>query len=212
MTELLPALLCTSMPEFRKRIQKLDGLKEVKTVHIDIMDGSFVKNKTITLEQLRNAYIPFDIQVHLMALDPQTHISGAADIKAKEFIFHAEATAQAPQVAKTARARGLSPGLAINPHTRPMSVRQGLIPCDLALVMGNEPGESGHKLMPELLSKIGLIKGLKKDIKVGVDIGVHQDTAHACAAAGADFVAAASAIFDQEDVRAAIQELQKKLQ
>ncbi len=212
MVELLPALFCTSMSEFRKKIQKLEGIEGLKAVHIDIIDGNFLPVKTITLEQLRNAYIPFEIQIHLMALEPQAYIPAAAEIGAKEFIFHAEATSLAPQVARTASTRGLKPGIAISPETRPTSVRQGIVSCEIALVMGVNPGASGQELIQSTLAKIPLIRSIKKEIKIGFDGGVKRENACLIAKQGADFVAAASALFEAKEIKEAFANLKRSLE
>ena len=75
--------------------------------------------------------------------------------------------------------------------------------CDIVLVMTVNPGASGQKFLPEMLPKIRSLRqtcetrGL--DPIIEVDGGENHETAGLAIEAGADAIAAGTAIFGTQD-------------
>jgi ribulose-phosphate 3-epimerase len=166
------------------------------------MDGKFVPNKTIQIEDLRKIKTKLDIQIHLMAKNPEEYIPDYAQLGAKEFIFHAEATNAAKAIVEHIQRTGMKAGVALNPETSVRSALDALKVADIALVMTVHPGRQAQIFLKDPLKKIPQVKQLNKNIIVGVDGGVHLDTCRYAVAAGADFLVSGSAIWKSDPKKA----------
>jgi ribulose-phosphate 3-epimerase len=71
---------------------------------------------------------------------------------------------------------------------------------DLVLCMSVNPGWGNQKLIPNSYDKLKRLRAaLPEHVALEVDGGVHQDTAHPCAEAGANLLVAGAAIFGADD-------------
>src|SRR3989344_6346317 len=98
--QIIPGILATSTHEFKQALKKLSFAKKI---HVDIMDGKFVPNKTIQIEDLKKMLKltnTHQLQIHLMANKPETYVDQFTKIGAKEFIFHTEATTKINETIK----------------------------------------------------------------------------------------------------------------
>ena len=205
--EVVPAILVKTREELLHRISQVRGL--VKEIQIDIMDGVFVPNKTIGLEDLRD--LPdARYEFHWMVKDPERWIEKTPG--PYTHLVHIE-TIKTPdafeRVARAVEKAGGRVGLAINPET-PLDV---LLPyldrVSRVLVMTVHPGFSGQSYIRELESKIKKLRRLRPSLDIEVDGGVNEQTISHAYAAGANVLAAASAIFSSKNIRGAIENLKR---
>lgn len=151
-------------------------------IHLDIMDGKFVKNKTWTLSEIKTfsdiAKKSFD--VHLMVKSPEKYIDELSMLNTSFITFHFEAVKNHMDIINHIKMNGIRVGMAISPETSPKEVFKFLPYLDLVLVMSVEPGASGQKFMESVLYKIDI---LKKEINdkgyitiINVDGGVNDET------------------------------------
>ena len=185
-------------------------------LHIDVMDGHFVPNVTMgpaLVQCLRAALPDAYLDVHIMVTDPGQYVDPFADAGADALTFHIEpvldrhaGTGMAPlsegydpaEVAARIRARGMAPGLAINPPTPVEHILDHLEPFDMILVMSVNPGFSGQAFIPEALDKTRTISAkLRPDQRLQMDGGIKPSNAAEVRKAGCDVLVAASAIFGQ---------------
>ena len=86
---------------------------------------------------------------------------------------------------------------------------------DMILLMSVNPGFGGQKFIPATLDKLGEVRALIDasglDIRLEVDGGVGPANIAEVAAAGADTFVAGSAIFNQSDYRAVIDDMRREL-
>jgi ribulose-phosphate 3-epimerase len=178
-------------------------------VHVDVMDGHFVPNLTFgpkMVADLRKATrLPLD--VHLMIERPEDWVDRYADAGASYLTIHVEATADVPGALRDIRARGVRPGLTLNPETAVDALLPHLASIDLALVMSVHPGFGGQRFIESALGKVGAIRRALDELRLGaeleVDGGIKPDNAARVAAAGATVLVAGSAIFEDPDGPAA---------
>jgi ribulose-phosphate 3-epimerase len=181
--------------------------------HFDVGDGHFIREITmgpIVLQSIAPAVKArggvFDC--HLMVAEPERHFEAIRDAGGDSVTFHVE-VARDPQ-ATVARARelGLGVGVAFNPET-PVDEELGAAEgADVALCMSIHPGLSGQAFMPGALERIReLRERLPADVLVQVDGGVAAGNARTVREAGADLFVAGSAIFWQDDLRSAYENL-----
>jgi ribulose-phosphate 3-epimerase len=174
-------------------------------IHVDVMDGHFVPNLTFgpkMVADLRRATrLPLD--VHLMIERPEDWVDRYAEAGATYLTIHVEASADVPGTLAAIRARGVRPGLTLNPETPVDAVLPHLGLVDLALVMSVHPGFGGQKFIEGALGKV---KSIREALDLGrlraeleVDGGIKPENAARVVAAGATVLVAGSAIFEDPD-------------
>ena len=203
MTEIIPGILAHNLKELKEQLKRVSWAKKV---HIDIMDGRFVSNRTIQANDLKKALPKMDMQIHLMAYKPHRYIKPFAQLGAKELIIHSEASKKIPELLEFIREKGMKAGIAFNPET---SVeKDALVHADLALVMTVHPGFSGQQFLKTPLRKINEIKRHNPLLKVGVDGGINLQTCRM--AREANFAVATHALTEAKDPRKAYLALKRR--
>ena len=183
----------------------------VDSVHVDVMDGHFVKNITIgplVVEAIRDdATVP--LHSHLMISEPLRYASAFAEAGSDLIVFHVEADDEPDAVIQAIRAAGRSPGMALNPETSADAVLPFLERIDLLLVMTVHPGWGGQPFINDVLPKLTALfdeierRGLS--LPIGVDGGVNLETIGPAYAAGGDVLVTGSALYRQAgDLRPAV--------
>jgi ribulose-phosphate 3-epimerase len=187
-------------------------------IHVDVMDGHFVPNLTFgpkMVADLRKATrLPLD--VHLMIERPEDWVDHYAQSGATYLTIHVEASADVPGTLAAIRARGVRPGLTLNPETPVDVVLPHLGSVDLALVMSVHPGFGGQKFIDGALAKIKAIRealdARHLTAELEVDGGIKPENAARVVSAGATVLVAGSAIFeDPEGPTAALRKFKRAI-
>jgi ribulose-phosphate 3-epimerase len=203
--EVIPAILVKSREDLLRRISQVRGL--VREIQLDIMDGEFVPNRTIGLEDL-GGLPPASYEFHWMVKDPQKWIERTPG--PHMHLVHVETITDFAAIEAAVRKAGGRLGLAINPET-PLEKLLPYVPkAGRVLVMTVHPGFSGQKYIPEMAEKIRRLRKLYPSLDIEVDGGVNLDTIAQAYSAGANILAAASAIFSQPDIKGAIAALKAR--
>ncbi len=172
-------------------------------IHVDVMDGHFVPNITIgpliAAAARRATALPVD--VHLMIERPERYVDAFADAGADYLTVHVEATPHLHRTVEQIRARGVRPGVTLNPGTPVSSLDEILPYVDLVLVMSVNPGFGGQSYIPTSTAKIAAIRRMLDErglssVELQVDGGVAPDTAAEVAGAGPSVVVAGSAVYN----------------
>ena len=180
-------------------VKKLDTTK-ADYIHIDIMDGKFVDNKTWTFSEIKKitSYSKLPLDVHLMVNDPKKYIEDYAFLNTAYLTFHYEAVKDVNEMIDYVKNYGLKVGIAINPETKPEVLFPYLKSIDEIIVMGVHPGKSGQSFIETTPEKI---KALKEEITkqesrciINVDGGIDDETGLLCKEAGVDMLVSASFI------------------
>jgi ribulose-phosphate 3-epimerase len=177
-------------------------------LHLDAMDGRFVPNLTFgapvveALDERTDAYL----DCHLMVEAPDDRLREFVDAGADGVTVHAEAATHLHRTVTSLREAGVSPGVAVNPHTPLSEVRHVLDELDLLLVMTVNPGFAGQDFIETMLPKVRrareLIDESDADVELQVDGGVGPGTAPRCRKAGATVLVAGSAVFGADEPHA----------
>lgn len=179
-------------------------------LHWDVMDGHFVPNLSygaMLIEAVRERTKAF-FDAHLMISDPAKYLDDYVKAGCDAITFHIEAVPEPTELLRRIREHKIAAGLAFNPGTPVEKVLPHLGDCDLVLVMSVEPGFGGQKFKPEVLDKVRAIKQkAPAKLRISIDGGIGRSTIRSAAQAGADIFVAGSAIFDETDFRAALDEL-----
>lgn len=149
-------------------------------VHVDVMDGKFVKNKYLPFKVLdKMAYVMKKrLDVHLMVKDPSKYIIKYATLNSEYITIHVELGKKLDEYFDLIDSYGIKCGLAINPGTDITELTPYLDRIDLILVMSVEPGRGGQKFIDATTKRINDIKKMigKRKILINVDGGINKDT------------------------------------
>jgi ribulose-phosphate 3-epimerase len=166
------------------------------------MDGRFVPAITIGLpvvEAIRR-HSPLVLDIHLMVVEPEKHVIPFIDAGGDIINAHIEAATDIQGIIQQVHARDRKAGVCLNPETAVTAIERLLPDVDQIMVMTVNPGSSGQRFIDVGLPKVARLRKLIDEngysAEIEVDGGVSTDTAPRCAAAGANVLVAASAIFN----------------
>ncbi len=180
-------------------VKKLDNTLS-DYIHVDIMDGKFVENKTWTFSEIKKitSYSHLPLDVHLMVSNPKKYIEDYALLNTNDIIFHYEAVKDIYEMIEFIKNYGLKVGIAINPNTDVKVLFPYLNDIDIALVMSVYPGKSGQSFIENTPDRIRELKEeiVKQNAKtiISVDGGINDETGLLCKEAGVDMLVSASFI------------------
>lgn len=136
----------------------------IEWIHLDIMDGNWVINKTITIgpavirsirKRLGDSIY---LDCHLMVTNAEATWQQYVDAGVNLVISHVEAVADFPALCNNLHDAGVEAGLVFNPATSIDEVMPHLENLDLVLVMSVVPGKGGQSFMPEVESKVRALR------------------------------------------------------
>lgn len=176
-------------------------------LHLDVMDGHFVPERTPEREYLHLSNKP--LNVHLMVSRPFTHISKYAAMGAETISISYEIDDDKKEILKYIKSLGVECGLAIKPATRVSELEEYFDILDEVIVMTVEPGKGGQKMLEETLDKIEELRAIRKEngysYKIMVDGGVNAETIKKVKEA--DIAVVGSYVCKSEDFQAQIDRL-----
>ena len=157
--QIAPSILTADFCELGKLMEELVS-EGIDWIHLDVMDGNWVINKTITfgpslvrsIRQKLGSEIFIDC--HLMITNAEETWEQFVDAGVNLVIFHIEAVNDANVLIDNLHSSGCQAGIVLNPDTPASEVLPYLSKLDLVLVMSVVPGKGGQSFMPEMESKI----------------------------------------------------------
>ena len=204
-TEIIPAILAKSKEDLLKKILLVKD--HVKTIQLDIMDGEFVPNKTVGLDDLID--LPkAKYEFHWMVKNPKKWIEKIDGPHIH--LLHVETINENDfsEITNLIKKKNGIIGLAINPPTDLNLLSPFIDKVERVLVMTVNPGFSGQKYISEMETKIKTLRKKYPKLNIEVDGGINLDTIKHAYSAGANLLAAASAIFAESNIKTAIEKLQ----
>ncbi len=213
-----PSLLAADFGRLAEEIRRAEDAGADR-LHVDVMDGHFVPNITVgpfIVEAIkRSASVPLD--VHLMIEDPMKYLGSFADAGADFLTFHLEVVDDAREAARAFRARGVHPGISVNPETPIEGVLDVLDAVDQVLIMTVNPGFGGQAFLADNVEKIRRVRELERAkrreeggvLHIAVDGGINEKTARLVCDAGADVLVAGTFLFKSRDMKATLAALRR---
>lgn len=213
MTKIAPSILSADFANLKQEIIDVEK-GGADYIHVDVMDGHFVPNITIgplIVEAIRPVTdLPLD--VHLMIENPDDYVSAFAAAGANIISVHAETCPHLHRTIQLIKSAGVRSGVVINPATPVELIKPILTEVDLVLLMTVNPGFGGQSFIHSVLPKIRQIQQWRSELnlsfEIEVDGGVKAETAKLCVDAGADVLVAGSAIFNEDNRKQAITNIQ----
>ena len=191
-------------------LRKIDET-DADYVHVDVMDGKFVSNKTMPFSEMRHIhkYTSKRLEVHLMVKEPSKYIPLYAELNTEYIIFHIETEEDIIKNLEMIKSYSIKTGLAINPETPIKELIPYLPYLDEVLVMSVVPGAGGQSFIMESVERIkelrALIDSYKFSIMINVDGGINNKTKDYCGEA--DILAAGSYVVLAADFQEKISSL-----
>ncbi len=200
-----PSLMCMDFLRIKEQTEVLNQYCDF--YHVDIMDGHFVKNITLSPDFVKafSKIAKKPIDCHLMVTNPEDYIESLAAAGATYISPHAETiNAQAFRIYNQIEALGLKKGVVLNPATPISYIAPYLNRLDKITIMTVDPGFAGQPFIPEMLEKIAELKALKEEkgynFLIEVDGSCNQKTFAQLAKAGTEvFIVGSSGLFSKSE-------------
>ena len=211
--EILPSLLAADLGRLAEETRRAEA-SGADALHIDIMDPHFVPNMSFgpsIVDFCRKTCPAFYRNVHLMMSRPDLYIEKFAAAGAQTLQIHVEADCDLHVELKRIRSLGVKPAIVLNPETDVEMLTPYLGEIDEALVMTVHPGYGGQKFISECLPKVTWLRERRPSLDIMIDGGGNAETIPLAAKAGANQFVAGSYLFGKTDMRAAVEDLRRRL-
>ena len=159
---------------------------DVDFIHVDIMDGKFVSNKTMPFSEMKNIskYTSKRLDVHLMVENPKEYIPLYAELNTEYITIHVEIDEDIMECLELIKRYSIKAGLSIKPNTKVSELIPYLPYIDMILVMSVEPGAGGQAFIEESEDRINEVRALLDSYNIpaviNVDGGINGDTVKRC--------------------------------
>lgn len=199
-----PSLLAADFANLENEIIMINR-SEADWLHLDIMDGVFVPNISFGFPVIkaakRVAAKPLD--VHLMIIDPDRYLDRFSEAGANNLTVQYEACTHLNRTVSEIRNLGMKAGVAINPHTPVMLLKNILPYIDMVLIMTVNPGFGGQLFIKESYNKITELRKMIDsggyNVLIEVDGGIDTSNALKLIETGVNVLVAGSSVFGSKD-------------
>ncbi len=168
-----------------EKIKKLTCF-DVDYLHIDIMDGHFVLDKTWNVSNIETIFKNNSklLDIHLMVEDVKKYINDFSKLNPEYITFHYEVTNNPMNEINLIKQKNIKVGISIKPDTDVKKLLPYLEYVDLVLIMSVEPGKGGQKFLDSSIEKIDYLYKIRKKCNykyvIEVDGGVNIETIDKC--------------------------------
>lgn len=160
---LCPSMMCANFGNLQAEVDQLEEAG-ADVFHLDVMDGQFVPNFGMGLQDIeficKRAHIKKDL--HLMIENPGDYVDRFADLGINIMYIHPEVDVHSMRTIQRIKDRGVKAGIAMNPGTAVDTVRPLLSSVDYVLVMSVNPGFAGQTYIDCVDEKIDELVQLEK--------------------------------------------------
>ena len=165
--KLTASMMCANYGNLEQEVKALNE-GGIDSFHIDIMDGRYVPNFAMSLNDMKYIADATDkpLDVHLMIEHPNNHIGlFIKNLRPGDTIYiHPEAEYHPSTTLQKVIDAGMIPGIAINPGTSVETVYEMLRIVKRVLVMSVNPGNAGQMYLPYVGHKINKLLALREEM------------------------------------------------
>jgi len=209
-----PSLLAANFANLENDVKMIDR-SEADWLHLDIMDGVFVPNISFGFPVInavkKVSTKPLD--VHLMIIEPDRYLTRFSEVGANNLTVQYEACNHLNRTVTEIRTLGMKAGVAINPHTPVMLLKNILPYIDIVLIMTVNPGFGGQIFIRESYNKIAELRKMIDaggyEVLIEVDGGIDTLNAAKLIESGVNVLVAGNSVFGSADPLATIRKLKR---
>lgn len=202
---IIPAIIAKSQKEFEEKINRVKDF--VKIIQLDFMDGVFVENKSIDFD-FKIPLTNCSFEAHLMINNPIDWIEKNYS-KVDTILVHFESCSNHSEIISIIKSISKRVGFVLNPETSVDSLTGFLDDLDQVLIMTVHPGFYGSPFLPDMLDKISKLRTLKPNLDIEVDGGITDKTINLTDRAGANLFVSGSFIIKAQNIKSAVESLEK---
>ncbi|MBQ7154447.1 MAG: ribulose-phosphate 3-epimerase [Synergistaceae bacterium] len=160
--EFSASMMCADFGNLHDEVRSLDEAG-IDKYHIDIMDGMFVPNLGMGLQDIKciRSLTSKPIEAHLMVCKVNSYIDILAGAGVNTIFIHPEADYHPFTTLQRIIDLGMTPGIVIDPGTSVETVRELFNVSKNILVMAVTPGFAGQSYLPYVAGKIRELLALK---------------------------------------------------
>lgn len=216
--QVYPAILSDSMDVVAEQLEIAQELP-IETVHLDVIDGYFTDNLTITPDDLTETDFGDKlVDFHFMVNEPVDFILESVVFKEnlpiRAMIAQVERMGSQDEYLAEVKRHGWKAGLALDLYTPLDAIDEASwSELDVILLMGVKAGFQQQTFVPAVLEKVSEARALLKernlDIEIILDGGVTLDTAKEMIVSGATSLTMGSSLWKAEDQSAVVEEVQE---
>ncbi len=220
-----PVILTDSIKTLQNQVDLVKDIEGIETVQIDIIDGFFVDNVTVTPSDLYDVdFGDLTIDLHMMTEEPIDYVHEFLERKdelpIRSVIGQIEKMSYQRFFLEEVKKHEWKAGLSIDIFTPVEEIDEevwGML--DIVQLMGIESGEQGKKLKNIIFDKVEQVKsrrpsfakasagkGAENSFEIMVDGGVKLDNAQKLVDAGVEGLVVGSAIWGAEDTEEVVKE------
>ncbi|MCR5210163.1 MAG: ribulose-phosphate 3-epimerase [Lachnospiraceae bacterium] len=174
--ELMASMMCADFGHLEREVRDLEEAG-IDSFHIDIMDGRYVQNFAMSLNDMKciRALTDRPMDVHLMVEHPINTIElFIRNLRKGDTIYiHPEAEYHPSTTIQRIMDAGITPGIAINPGTSVEQVKMLLRIVKKVLVMSVNPGNAAQIFLPYVREKYDELLVMKEEM----DFDIYWDGA-----------------------------------
>ncbi|MBO7702859.1 MAG: ribulose-phosphate 3-epimerase [Solobacterium sp.] len=196
---LCPSMMCANFGHLAAEVRQLDDAG-ADIFHCDIMDGTFVPNFTMGVNDVKTIrkYTDRLLDCHLMIENPGSKVDWFIDAGANIIFIHPESERYVVKTLAHIKERGCFAGIAVNPDTSISTIEEIMNLCDYVLIMTVNPGFAGQGFIEFTRKKVIRLAKMKEQygFRVMIDGHCSPDVIEDLSSVGADgFVLGTSALF-----------------
>lgn len=205
--DLIPAVLATNPRQLRRRLTIARRCS--RTIHLDIMDGQFVRTRSIPVARYRSLFRGFRIELHLMVRSLDPYWDTILTLRPHRVYLHLERKTTLVDDIRRLRLLGIEAGIAINPTT-PLHTLTSVRPLVRhLLIMGVHPGRYHAPYITSTVRRIATLHRRWPRLRLACDGGMSTATIPGVIEAGARQVVVGSAVMLGRDPDAAWRRLRQ---
>lgn len=200
-----PSLMCMDLMKIKEQINFFN--KNADALHIDIMDGHFVKNITLSpffIEQIRSI-ATIQLDAHMMVTNPGDFVQMCINAGTDLYSPHIEVSkGDMFRMYQTLLDHEKQIGVTLNPATSVVDLEHVYSIVSKVTVMTVDPGFAGQKYVSQMLHKIEQLKEIKIrkkfNFEIEIDGSCNKNTFKDLSSAGAEvFVVGTSGLFSKSE-------------